>query len=105
MSIEVTDQNFTQDVLQSTVPVLVDFWAPWCGPCRMMTPVMDELSQESAGRFKVAKCNVDENPLSASQYGVRSIPAFMLFKDGKFLDSKVGVLSKAQVLSWIEENL
>jgi thioredoxin 1 len=105
MSIEVTDQNFTQDVLQSPVPVLVDFWAPWCGPCRMMTPVMDELSKESEGRFRVAKCNVDENPLSASQHGVRSIPAFMLFKDGQLLDSKVGVLSKTQVLSWIEENM
>jgi thioredoxin 1 len=89
-TVKVTDSSFDQDVLKSSEPVVVDFWAEWCGPCRMIGPALEEISNEMAGKVKIAKVNVDENPQIASQFGIRSIPALMLFKDGKLAAQKVG---------------
>jgi thioredoxin 1 len=93
-SAAVTDASFEQDVLKSDVPVLVDFWAPWCGPCRMVAPIVDEIAKEFAGQIKVFKLNTDENPNVASQYGIRSIPTLMLFKDGQKIETVVGAVPK-----------
>ncbi|NET49757.1 MAG: thioredoxin, partial [Merismopedia sp. SIO2A8] len=87
--VQVTDASFKQDVLESEIPVLVDFWAPWCGPCRMVAPVVEEIAQQYAGKVKVVKLNTDENPNIASQYGIRSIPTLMLFKGGQRVDMVV----------------
>ncbi len=100
MTTVLTDANFAATVASGLT--LVDFWAPWCGPCRMLTPVIDELSTEWAGRVQVTKMNVDENPDTPSTFGVRSIPALMLFKDGQLIDSKVGALPKASLKTWVE---
>lgn len=94
MAIEFTDQNFDQEVLKADKPTLVDFWAPWCGPCQMMGPVIDELAKEMAGRAVVGKINVDENPDIATKFGVMSIPTIKIFKDGKIVKEFVGVQSK-----------
>lgn len=94
MALEITDQNFKEEVLESDKVTLVDFWAPWCGPCQMMGPILDELSDEVEGKFKVCKLNVDENPNSASEYGIMSIPALKIFKDGKVVKELVGIQSK-----------
>ena len=93
-TVKVTDSSFAQDVLQSSEPVVVDFWAEWCGPCRMIGPALEEISDEMAGKVKIAKLNVDENPQVSSQLGIRSIPALMLFKDGKVVAQKVGAAPK-----------
>ena len=94
---ELSSDDFAQEVLQSDKPVLVDFWAPWCGPCRMITPMIEELASENAGSVKVMKVNIDENPQTAQQYGVMSIPTLMVFKNGDVTDRFVGVQPKAKL--------
>ena len=101
----VTDASFDQDVLQSDVPVLVDFWAPWCGPCRMVAPIVDEIAKEFAGRIKVYKLNTDENPSVASQYGIRSIPTLMIFSAGEKVDTVVGAVPKTTLSGTIKKHL
>jgi thioredoxin 1 len=100
--IHVTDATFEQEVAQATEPVLVDFWAPWCGPCRLIAPVLDEIASENAGRFKVAKVNVDENPQLAAAFGVRSIPMLAFVKEGKLRDQVVGTVPKSTLLARLE---
>jgi thioredoxin 1 len=92
--IEGNDANFEQEVLKSDIPVLVDFWAPWCGPCRMVAPVVEQLASQYAGKLKVVKINTDENQLVSSQYGIRSIPTLGIFKDGKVVDAVIGAQPK-----------
>jgi thioredoxin 1 len=103
-TIKVTDASFERDVLQSTEPVVVDFWAEWCGPCRMIGPALEEISVEMAGKVKIAKVNVDENPGIASQFGIRSIPTMMLFKGGKLAAQKVGAAPKSELSRWISSS-
>lgn len=103
--IHVSDGSFEDDVLKSEQPVLVDYWAEWCGPCKMIGPILEEVSAEYAGRLKVAKLNIDENPGTPPQYGIRGIPTLMLFKDGAVEATKVGALSKSQLTAFIDSNL
>lgn len=101
----VTDASFPEEVLESSVPVLVDFWAPWCGPCRMVAPVVDEIAEQYEGQIKVVKLNTDENPQVASQYGIRSIPTLMIFKDGQRVDMVVGAVPKTTLATTLEKYL
>ena len=101
----VTDSSFTEQVLESNVPVLVDFWAPWCGPCRMVAPVVDEIAEQYEGQVKVVKLNTDENPQVASQYGIRSIPTLMIFKGGQRVDMVVGAVPKTTLANTLEKYL
>jgi thioredoxin 1 len=101
----VTDDNFQTEVLQSAVPVLVDYWAEWCGPCRMIAPILEEVAKEYAGRLSVAKLNVDENQQTPQKYGVRGIPTLMLFKNGNIEATKVGALSKSQLTAFIDSHI
>jgi thioredoxin 1 len=101
--IEVSDSTFDQEVLQSEVPVLVDFWAPWCGPCRAIAPVIDELSGDYAGKLKVAKCNVDDNPKTPGRYGIRAIPTLILFKDGSVSEQITGAVAKSQITAAVDK--
>ncbi|AFY52730.1 thioredoxin [Rivularia sp. PCC 7116] len=102
---QVTDSSFKQVVLDSEVPVLVDFWAPWCGPCRMVAPVVEEISSQYEGQIKVVKVNTDENPNVASQYGIRSIPTLMIFKGGQKVDMVVGAVPKTTLANTLEKYL
>ena len=103
MTGHVTDANFAAEVLGSKEPVLVDFWAEWCGPCRAIAPILEEISGEMAGKVKIVKLNVDENPGTAAQFGVRSIPTMILFKDGQAADMKIGAgTPKAGLVKWLE---
>lgn len=101
----ITHENFEQEVLKSKTPVLVDFWAPWCGPCKMVAPVLDELATEMDGKVRIGKLNVDEHQQLASQFNVRGIPMFLLFKDGKIADQAVGLMPKSQFQVFLQRNL
>src|SRR5450631_1818174 len=101
--VEVTDANFEQDVLKSDKPVLVDFWAEWCGPCKQIAPALDQISEELADVVTVAKLDIEENPSTGSRYGVRGIPTMMLFRGGQMASMKVGAMPKQKILEWLQE--
>ncbi len=103
--LHVSDATFETDVLKSTQPVLVDYWADWCAPCKMIAPILEEIADEYAGKIKVAKLNIDQNPTTPPRYGIRGIPTLMLFKDGNVEATKVGALSKSQLTAFIDTNL
>jgi thioredoxin 1 len=105
MTQEINDSEFEQKVTNSTEPVLIDFWAEWCGPCKMLSPVIDQLSEEMKGKIKIVKMNIDENPETPSSLGVRSIPTLMIFKDGKQISSKVGAHPKNKLKEWIDSSI
>lgn len=102
---ELNDANFEQEVLNASTPALVDFWAPWCGPCRVVGPIVEELAREYAGKVKVAKMNVDENPITPGKYGIRGIPTLILFKDGQAIDQIVGAVPKGQIEAMLKRVL
>ncbi|MGE4325952.1 MAG: thioredoxin [Pseudodonghicola sp.] len=104
-TVHVTDATFDQEVKQSDVPVVVDFWAAWCGPCRQIAPALEELSEEYNGKIKIAKIDVDENPNLAASLGVRGIPALFIFKDGQVISNRAGAAPKASLQSWIDESI
>jgi len=101
----VTDDSFDEEVLKSDVPVLVDYWAEWCGPCKMIAPILDEISADYGGKLKIAKLNIDDNPGTPPKYGIRGIPTLMMFKGGDVEATKVGALSKSQLTAFIDSNL
>jgi thioredoxin 1 len=99
---KISDDSFESDVLKSASPVLVDFWAEWCGPCKIIAPSLEEIATELSGKLTVAKLNIDENPMTPQKYGVRGIPTLMLFKDGQVAATKIGALPKNQLQEWVE---
>ncbi|MDC8446543.1 MAG: thioredoxin TrxA [Nitrosomonas sp.] len=101
----VTDENFEAEVLQSSLPVLVDYWAEWCGPCRAIAPILDEIASEYEGKLKVAKLNIDDNEVTPAKYGIRGIPTLMLFKDGNIEATKVGALQKSQLTAFVDSHI
>jgi thioredoxin 1 len=103
--IYVTDDNFEAEVLNSADPVLVDYWAEWCGPCKMIAPILDEIAAEYNGKIRVAKLNIDDNPQTPPKYGIRGIPTLMLFKNGSVEATKVGAMSKSQLTAFIDSNI
>ncbi len=103
--IHLTDDSFEEDVLKSAQPVLVDYWAEWCGPCKIIAPILDEISREYEGKIRVGKLNIDENPQTPPKYGIRGIPTLMLFKNGNVEATKVGAVSKSQLTAFIDGNL
>ncbi len=105
MALEITDSTFEELVLKSDKPVMVDFWAEWCGPCKQIGPILEEISDEMKDRVVIAKHNIDEEPNTPTKYGVRGIPTMLLFKDGQLKATKVGATTKSNIVSWIEENI
>jgi thioredoxin 1 len=103
--VHITDESFENDVLKAEQPVLVDYWAEWCGPCKVIAPILGEIAEEYAGKLQVAKLNIDENPATPPKYGIRGIPTLMLFKDGNVEATKVGALSKSQLSAFLDSNL
>lgn len=103
--IAVTDNSFEEDVMNADLPVLVDFWAEWCGPCKMIAPVLDDIAQSYQGRLKVAKINIDDNSVTPQKFGVRGIPTLMLFKNGELESTKVGAITKSQLTAFLDSHL
>ena len=103
--IHISDDSFEEDVLQSDIPVLVDYWAEWCGPCKMIAPILDDVAGDYAGKLKIAKLNIDDNNQTAPQYGIRGIPTLMIFKNGTAAATKVGAISKTQLVEFIDANI
>jgi thioredoxin 1 len=103
--VHITDDTFEQEVLQSQTPVLVDYWAEWCGPCKMIAPVLDDIASEYQGKLKVAKLNIDENQATPPKYGIRGMPTLMIFKNGNLEATKVGAVSKTQLAAFIDSNI
>lgn len=103
--VHVSDDSFNEDVLKSEQPVLIDYWAEWCGPCKMIAPVLEEIAKEYSGKIKVAKLNIDDNPTTPPKYGIRGIPTLMLFKNGNVEATKVGAVSKSQLTAFLDGNL
>ena len=104
-TLKVNDENFDTEVLKSSKPIVVDFWAEWCGPCKMIGPILEEISVEMSNEVTIAKHNIDEEPNTPTKYGVRGIPTMLLFKDGELKSTKVGATPKSDIVSWIKENI
>jgi thioredoxin 1 len=104
-TLPVSDESFEQDVLNSSTPVVVDFWAAWCGPCKMIAPSLEEIATEMGEKVKIAKINIDENPMTPTKYGVRGIPTLMIFKDGKVVSTQVGAMAKNRIDGWIKDSI
>ncbi len=103
-TVKITDETFEQAVLQAELPVLVDFWAEWCGPCKQIAPALEQISEELSGLVTIAKLNIEDSPATPSRYGVRGIPTMMLFRDGQMASMKVGAMPKQKILEWLHES-